>query len=78
MKELLSGITGSVNNIIKKVFLDKNEAAQFAYEISIMATRSHACASLQTCVVLHVVTQLFAGEGCGSIKVLHRLGVGLG
>jgi hypothetical protein len=43
------------------------------------ATRSHACASMQTCLFWHVVTQLFARwGGHGSLKALQVLGLGLG
>jgi len=42
-------------------------------------TRPNAYASLQTCVVLHAVRRLFACWGhSGSLKALHRPGVGLG
>jgi len=44
----------------------------------IFATRPHACASMQTCLFWHAVTQLFACWGrSGSLKALRRLGVGL-
>ena len=39
MKELLSGLIGSVTGIINKVVPDKDEAARLAHEISIMADR---------------------------------------
>ena len=46
---------------------------------AVFATRPHACASLQTCMVLHAVTQLFACWGhSGPLNALNRLGVGLG
>ena len=39
MKELLSGLIGSVTGIINKVVPDKDEAARLAHEISTMADR---------------------------------------
>jgi len=46
---------------------------------AISATRPHACASLQTCVLWHAVTRLFACWGhSGPLNALHRQGVGLG
>ena len=43
------------------------------------AMRPHACASMQTCLFWHVVTQLFARwGGHGSLKALQVLGLGLG
>jgi len=43
------------------------------------ATRPHVCASMQTGLIWHAVTQLFACWGhSGSFKAPHRLGVGWG
>jgi len=45
---------------------------------AIFVTRPHACASLQTCVIWHAVTQLFAGWcHSGPLKAQQGLGVGV-
>ena len=51
MKELLSGLIGSVTGIIDKVVADKDRAAKLAHDIATMADRHAQGAMLAQIVV---------------------------